>query len=194
MIAALLVVLGVSAPGRAFRVPSPEFRVEHSPSHTRNPEPGTRNPVHDTHVSHTRMIVDGRTVACRIRLFKDDLEKALRLFGGKPDLAITPQVRLDSLFQAYVAKTLTIEADGRRVGLRVTGSGTEKDPAAQEVVWYLLEGESPAPPRKLGLLHGVMFEMFRDQQNLVQLLKEPGDVRKTLYFESSDPTEQVVEF
>lgn len=138
------------------------------------------------------MVVEGATVACRIRLFKDDLEKALRLFSGKPDLKLTAESRSDSLFGAYVGKTLTIEADGKRVALRVSGSGTERDPSAQDIVWYVLEGESATPPKQLGLLHGVMFEMFRDQQNLVQLLQEPGGVRKTLYFVSSDPTEQVV--
>jgi uncharacterized protein DUF6702 len=150
--------------------------------------------VHDVHLSHTRLVVEGTTLACRIRLFKDDLEKALRLFSGRPDLRLTAESRADSLFAVYVGKTITIEADGKRVPLRVSASGTERDPSAQDVVWYLLEGESAAPPKQLGLLYGVMFEMFRDQQNLVQLLREPGSVRKTLYFVSSDPTEQVISF
>jgi hypothetical protein len=159
----------------------------------RDPQPVSRA-LHDVHLSHTRMVLEGTTVVCRIRLFKDDLEKALRQFSTKPDLAITESARADSIFGAYAGKTLILKADGKRVALKVSASGTEKDPSAQEIVWYVLEGESAAPPRKLGLLFGMMFEMFRDQQNLVQLLREPGGVRKTLYFASSEPTEQVVSF
>lgn len=189
-------------------VPRSAFRVLRDPGYghgaaspgaglvTRNAERGTRNAVavHDTHVSYTRMVIEGGTVACRIRLFRDDLEKALRQFSGKASLTLSAEARADSLFGAYVAKTLTLEVDGRRIALRVSGSGLERDPSAQEVVWYVLEGESPANPKKLGLLNGVMFEMFRDQQNLVQLLREPGGVRKTMYFVSSDPSAQTVTF
>lgn len=182
MLLVLLLSLAGGVPGSGLRVPS--WRYE-----TRN-----FNPVHDTHVSYTRMVVEGRTIACRIRLFRDDLEKALRQFSGRPDLILSAESRADSLFGAYLTRTLTLEADGQRVPLRVSASGVEKDPTAQEVVWYVLEGESPAPPRRLGLLQGVMFEMFRDQQNLVQLLREPGGVRKTMYFVSSDPSEQTVTF
>lgn len=159
--------------------------------------PGQKEPArdrHDVHVSLTRMVVEGTRVVCRIRLFKDDLEKALQRFGGNPDLRLSAQSRSDSLFGVYAGKTLAIEADGRRVALRVSASGTERDPSAQEVVWYVLEGESATPPKQLGLLQGVMFEMFRDQQNLVQLLREPGGVRKALYFVSSDPSPQTLTF
>ena len=163
------------------------------PGPPRNAERGARN-VHDTHVSYTRMVLEGTTVAFRIRLFRDDLEKALRQFSGKADLTLSAGARADSLFGAYLGKTLTLEADGKRIVLRVSGSGLERDPSAQEVVWYVLEGDVPANPKRLGILNGVMFEMFRDQQNLVQLLREPGGIRKTMYFVGSDPTQQTVTF
>jgi hypothetical protein len=140
------------------------------------------------------MVVEGRTVACRIRLFKDDLEKALRLFSGRATLQLTADARADSLFGAYFNQKVTLEADGTRLSLLVSASGTEHDQAAQDIVWYVLEGESAAPVSKLGLLQGVMFEMFRDQQNIVQLLRTPGELHRTLYFVSTDPREQTVSF
>jgi hypothetical protein len=140
------------------------------------------------------MVVEGGTIACRIRLFKDDLEKALQRFAGKPGLHLTSEARADSLFAAYFGQTVTLELDGRRVSLKVSASGTERDPSSQDVVWYLLEGESGATVTRLGILNGMMFEMFRDQQNLIQLLREPGGIRKTLYFVATDPRQQVVSF
>ncbi len=140
------------------------------------------------------MVIEGRTIACRIRLFKDDLEKALQLYATQPTFRITAEARADSLFSGYFARHVILEADGKRLSLKVSASGTEKDPSSQEVVWYVLEGESPSSFTQLGMLNGLLFEMFRDQQNLIQLLREPGGVRKTLYFVGTDPREQTVSF
>lgn len=183
------------AAGLGVSVPSSQFRVPTGLDTTLNSELGTRNSLsHDLHVSHTRMVLEGTTVACRIRLFKDDLEKALRLYSGRDTLHLTEKGRADSLFGAYFGQKATVVADGKRIALTVSASGTERDPAAQEIVWYVLEGESGGPVSKLVLLQGVMFELFRDQQNIVQLLRAPGDVHRTLYFVSTDPREQVISF
>lgn len=140
------------------------------------------------------MVIEGRTIALRIRLFKDDLEKALQRFAGKPDLHLTAEVRADSLFGAYFGKVVTLAADGRQVSLRVSASGTETDASSQDVVWYVLEGESGAVIARLAILNGLMFELYRDQQNLIQLLREPGGIRKTLYFVATDAREQLMSF
>lgn len=186
----LVLVAGLAAglPGSALRGPRAAVSTRRSGLEPRSA------PAHDLHLTHTRMVVEGTSIVCRIRLFKDDLEKALAQFSGRAEFRLGPEARADSLFGAYVGRTLVVDADGKRVPLLVTASGAERDPSSQDVVWYVLEGEAAAPPKKLGLLHGVMFELFRDQQNLVQLLREPGGVRKTLYFVSTDPREQLVGF
>jgi len=148
---------------------------------------------HDLHLTHTRMVIEGRTVACRIRLFKDDLQAALRQYADRPDLALTHEARADSLFQAYWTRNMRLDANGVPLALRVTSSGAETDPAAQEVVWYVLEGTAGADVARLTVLNALMFELFRDQQNIIQLLRLPGDTRKTLYFAATDPREQTLE-
>ena len=40
----------------------------------------------------------------------------------------------------------------------------------------------------------MLFDSFEDQQNLVVVNKQPGDDRRTLYFQGGDRTEQVVKF
>ena len=157
---------------------------------------GTTPPAraHDLHVSLTRLVFDGTTVACRVRVFHDDLERALQAAAGRPDLRVTDATRADSAFGAYLGRTLRLEADGRAVTLRVTASGIDHDESRQLVVWYILEGELPAPVRRLLIRNALMFELFRDQQNIVQLLRLPGETHRTLYFAATDPSEQRLEF
>lgn len=151
------------------------------------------NRLHDTHVSVTRMVLEGTTLALRVRLFHDDLTRGLVRYSGKPDLKLTEGARADSLFGAYFAQAVKLEVDGRPVALRVTGSGMEQDEAAQQVVWYVLEGRLDRPAARVVLLNGLLFESFRDQQNIVQLLWLPGDNRRTLYFTATDPREQAID-
>lgn len=148
--------------------------------------------LHDLHLTHARMVVEGKTVVCRVRVFRDDAEIALRGFTGRAEFKLTLEARADSLFGAYVAKHLVLRSDGSPISLRVTASGAEHDPSSQDVVWYVLEGEAPRPIDRLGVLNGLMFELYRDQQNLMQVLRLPANERKTLYFVSTDPREQTI--
>jgi hypothetical protein len=176
MIGVALLVGMVMVPGTAYRVP------------------GTRYLLHDVHVSHTRLVLEGTTVALRVRLFHDDLTLALQRFSGRPDLQITPEVRADSVFGAYFARMVKLEADGQRLSLRVTASAMEKDEVAENVVWYVLEGAVARTPTRLTILNGLLFEVYGDQQNIVQLLRLPGEERRTLYFTAGEPKEQVVQY
>jgi hypothetical protein len=175
-------------------VPSTEYRVpgtgaQYSVLRTRYPVLS-----HDTHVSHTRLVLEGNTIALRVRLFHDDLTLALRRATGRSDLRITAESRVDSVFGAYFAKQVKLEVDGRPVALRVTASGMEQDAAAQEIVWYVLEGGLERPASRIVVLDGLLFEVFADQQNILQLLRMPEDQRRTLYFTASDPREQRIDF
>ncbi len=151
-------------------------------------------PAHDLHLTYTRLVVEGRTIGARIRLFHDDLQLALRAYTGDTTLTLTAGERRDSLFGAYVRAHLGLRLDGDSVRLRVTGSGAETDPGNQQLLWYVLEGETPRPARRLTLLNGLLFEVFKDQQNIVQLLHLPGEERRTLYFTASDAREQQLTF
>lgn len=146
---------------------------------------------HDTHVSHTRLVLEARSVALRVRLFHDDLERGLQRFAGDSLLRVTAAAPAESLFTAYAARAFVLEVDGRRVPLAVTAAGLERDEAAQQVVWYVMEGTLAAPAGKVSLLDALLFEAFPDQQNIVQMLRLPADRRQTLYFTARDPRPQV---
>jgi len=140
------------------------------------------------------MVLEGRTVALRVRLFHDDLQLALRAFAGRANLELTPADRADSVFAAYFANVVRLEADGRAPALRVTASAAEPDQVAGMVVWYLLEGQVAATPSRLTMLNGLLFEVFDDQQNIVQILRMPGEDRRTLYFTAREPRAQELRF
>ncbi len=145
---------------------------------------------HDTHVSHTRMVLEGTTVALRIRFFHDDLERGLQGLAGDSTLKILPDAHRDSLVGVYVERHFTLELDGRRLHLEVTESGLEQDEAAQMVAWYVLEGDAPAGGTRLTVYDALLFEVFPDQQNLFQLLRLPENRQRTLYFNARDPRPQ----
>jgi hypothetical protein len=158
------------------------------------PGGGTVAARHDVHISHTRLVLEGTVVAGRVRVFHDDLQIALQAAAGDSTLRVTALDRADRIFERYLGAAVRLEANGQPVRLRVTGSGTERDATAQEVVWYMVEGDLVAPVSRLLLRQGLFFELYRDQQNIVQLLRMPGEERRTLYFSSQDPREQQLSF
>ena len=58
----------------------------------------------------------------------------------------------------------------------------------------MLEGDLPRPVARLAVLDGLLFEYFRDQQNILLLLHLPDDHRQTLYFVATDPRQQELSF
>jgi hypothetical protein len=156
--------------------------------------PAVVSAAHDLHASHTRLVLEGTTIAARVRLFHDDLELALRALARDSTLKLTGEAPAQALFQRYFAQQVKLEADGRPVALRVTDAGAEKDPQGQLVIWYVLEGEVPAPVRRLVVRQGLLFELYEDQQNIVQLLRMPGEERRTMYFIGTDPRDQAITF
>ncbi|MDX2194440.1 MAG: DUF6702 family protein [Gemmatimonadales bacterium] len=147
---------------------------------------------HDVHVSYTRIVVEGATVACRVRLFTDDLTLALRRQARAPSLTLTEAARADSLFGAYAAERMEVRVDGGVLPGRVVSSGSETDAGGQRMTWYLLEYRAPRPVRRLQLMAGLLFDVHRDQQSLVTVLTLPSERRQTLFFSAGDPKPQGV--
>jgi hypothetical protein len=153
--------------------------------------PAERTLAHDVHLTHTRMIVDGSRVICRIRFFRDDLERALHAEPGAP-VTLPAGAALDSLVARYVATRFVVTADGKRLAGRLTGSGEEHDTGGQPMRWIVLELDAERPVTRLVLRDALLFETFSDQQNVVSALRTSDDKRQSLYFIAGKAAEQQV--
>ena len=125
-------------------------------------------------------------VLARVRMFRDDLEK-----GFKQKIAETPAGL--ALVGAHVARQLVVRADGVPLAAEVLDGGPDQD-GDQPIWWVLIQWKAAKPVVALGLKVHVLFDTFDDQQNLVVVNRQPGDDRRTLYFQGGDRSEQVVKF
>ncbi len=151
-----------------------------SPPHA---APATR---HDMHIAHTRMVVEGTMVVARVRMFRDDLEKGIKR-------KVTDEAAAQAAVSAYIGQTFGVTADGARLTAEVVDSGGDAE-GDQPIWWVLVQWKAARPIHTVGLKVHVLFDTFNDQQNVVVLNKQPGDERRSLYFQPGDRTEQVVTF
>ena len=81
---------------------------------------------HDFHVSYTRMAVEPTVISAQIRLFSDDVTRALVERLKTPSLALnSPQG--EAAFQAYLAEQFPVSVNGRRLTPVVVSSAQDKD-------------------------------------------------------------------
>ena len=147
--------------------------------------------VHDVHVSHMRVVVEGATVAAQVRLFHDDLQDAVRAHARAPQLVLSSAAG-DSAFARYFAQAVGVTADGVRLVPRLLQARDERDAGGIPMRVYTVEMAAARPVRTLALRDALLFEHFRDQQNLAVVLRLPGDRRTSLFFAAGDTKAQVV--
>jgi len=131
--------------------------------------------------------VDGASVIARLRIFRDDLAKAMK---RDP----TSDADGQAAFGKYLAAHFTLRADGAPLAGQVMDGGSESDEAGEKLYWYVVQFTAKQPVRQLAISHQLLFDAFKDQQNLVTILRTPGDNRWSLYFAAGDTKEQVVTF
>jgi hypothetical protein len=154
---------------------------------SRAAEAGAR---HDLHLSQTRLVVDGTTVALRIRVFEDDLGLALTRAAGSK----TPVVISDSLVGRYLASHVAVRANGQLLTATVGGVGEESDAQNQRVRWVLFTYRADRPITALALRVAPFFELYDDQQNIVTAVRGASGPRRSLLFTTGEAGEQVVRF
>jgi hypothetical protein len=148
---------------------------------------------HDIHATHTRAVVEGKSVLWKVRCFSDDLEKGLRAYAKRPGFLLATDKSADSLFTAYFNAKVRVLADGRALSAKVVQTGTDKDPVGGSVHWYLMELPLPAVPQTLSVRNTLLAELFSNQANIVVLLSMPGEKRHSLYFGDGDMAAQTVD-
>lgn len=164
--------------------------VTTAPARSAHVESRTR-PVeraHDFHVSYTRMAIEGNSISAQIRMFGDDITKALIDRSKTPTLTLN-SAQGEAAAQAYLAESFPIVANGRKLAPKVASATQERD------MWsYIVTWTASAPIMSLTMHNAVMMEYFDDQQNIVKLKHIGSGKESTLFYSGGSRVDQVVKF
>ena len=144
--------------------------------------------MHDVHLTYGRLVVEGRTLTLRLRLFRDDLEQALGRLGGAP-VTLATDSRTDALFTRYVNDRVHVAADGHRLTGVVVASGAD-----EQMWWYEVRFDARAAVRTLRVRNGMLFDLYADQRNIVKVVQFPSERQYVLSFATRDTEPQTIAF
>lgn len=144
--------------------------------------------AHDFHVSYTRIAVEPTVVSAQLRLFADDVTRALIERSPARSLTLgSPQG--EAAFQAYLAEYFPVTANGKRLTPIVVSGSQDRD------MWsYIVTWTSATPITSLSLHNAALMELFDDQQNIVKVKVIATGQEQTLFYSGGSRVDQVVRF
>lgn len=101
-----------------------------------------------------------------VKIFTDDLERALRQAGAK-DLRLSigePNPQAETYLARYLAQHLTLKLDGKRVALEYLGQEVNL-----EATWCYLEAQEIPAFEEVTIRHTSLIEVFDNQRNMVHV-------------------------
>jgi hypothetical protein len=143
---------------------------------------------HDFHVSYTRMAIESTVISAQIRLFSDDLTRALVARSRTSSLTLD-STQGEAAFQAYAAEQFPVLVSGRRL-TPVVASGAKDG----EMWSYVLTWTSPTPITAVSMHNAALFEFFDDQQNIVKIKHIATGKEATLFYSGGSKADQVFRF
>ncbi|KER10732.1 MAG: hypothetical protein HY22_02670 [[Candidatus Thermochlorobacteriaceae] bacterium GBChlB] len=135
------------------------------------------NRAHNFHVSYGKMAVEGNSIYLSLRFFKDDLETALCKSSARDDLKLAATPQCDSIYLRYFAEKFEITCDGRRLRAELLSSGEDGD-----MWWYKLNFSDSKTLHAVTIKNTLLFELFDDQKNIVQVMHFPSEQQQSFYF------------
>ena len=122
------------------------------------------------------------SLEARIRFFWDDLQLAVMEHTSDMEFELAETGEVDAIIEAYINEMLVMEAGDSVVQGKVTARGIEDAVRIDEVMWwYRLEYALPPEAERIEIRNRLLFNMFEDQRNLVNLKTRSGRER-TYYF------------
>lgn len=142
--------------------------------------------LHDFHTSLTQMQFNPKEKGFEIsvRVFTDDLEKALTAEGGQK-IQVLGRANIDPLVEKYIRKHFSL-TDARKQRRAFSYVGHEAEGDAN---WIYLELPADASLKTADLQQDVLMELFDDQVNLVNT--QVNGQRKTYVFRKGQPVQAV---
>lgn len=141
---------------------------------------------HDFHVSYTRMAIEPTVISAQIRLFSDDVTRALIERAKRPAITLN-SAEGEAAFAAYLAQAFQVTANGRRLVPVVVSGAQDKEMWSFIVTWT-----SPTPITSLSMHNAALFELFGDQQNIVKVKHMTSGRESTLFYSGGSRVDQVV--
>lgn len=141
---------------------------------------------HDFHVSYTRMAIEPTVISAQLRLFSDDVTRALIERAKRPAITLN-SAEGEAAFAAYLAQAFQVTANGRRLVPVVVSGAQDKEMWSFVVTWT-----SPAPITSLSMHNAALFELFGDQQNIVKVKHMASGRESTLFYSGGSRVDQVV--
>jgi hypothetical protein len=145
---------------------------------------------HDLHVSYGNLGVEGAVAILQLRIFKNDLEEALRRLDGRDSflMAVSPEV--DALFLRYLAQRFNLEVGGEVLDGQIVGSGDD-ELDREPVWWYQVQYTASGPIRAARITNTILFEIFHDQSNVLRVVRFPEETRRAYYFAHGEETIEI---
>lgn len=144
--------------------------------------------THDFHVTYTRMAIEPTVVSAQIRLFSDDVTRALIERSKQQSITLNSPSG-DAAFKAYLTETFPVTVNGRRLVPVVVSGSQDKDMFSYIVTWT-----SPTPITSLSMHNAALFELFDDQQNIVKVKHMASGKESTLFYSGGSKADQVIRF
>ncbi|WP_146202296.1 DUF6702 family protein [Dyadobacter jejuensis] len=138
----------------------------------------TASSLHEYHVSVTQIHQNksGKTLEVSIRVFTDDLERALSENNGKRRFVINDKDQNDAFIKRYIAEHFKL-VNSKNEPLQLSYLGKE---AEADATWIYLETGVNTPVEGLLLTNSILTDIFDDQVNMTNL--KIGSSKKTYLF------------
>lgn len=143
---------------------------------------------HPIHLSVLEIELDeaGKRLAPHITLFQDDFADAIQYERHAPAIS-QGKIQVEALMLKYLRSKLKISIDERSIQFGL--ARIERD--FQSITCYLALQPSFTTARKIKVESTIMFELFSDQRNLVQI-SLPGKKEGALVLDRRQPSGEAI--
>lgn len=127
-------------------------------------------PSHPFRLSVADMRVTDGGLSAEIRFFWDDLQFAVMEHSSDMEFVLAESPEVDSTVEGYINELLLLRVGEAPLRGRVEARGIEDAEIIDEIMWwYRLEYALPAGAERLEVQNRLLFNLFEDQRNIVNL-------------------------
>lgn len=137
-------------------------------------------PIHKFYVSHYTLEHRSNQLQITIKVFADDMEKAIQ--GIKPDIRLDERSKAEEispLLDSYFQNHLKLAVKGKDIPIQLVGYELEHD-----LVWIYVKAEVKKAPQNLSVFCDALTEVYEDQINIFRV--DCGSLKNTFALKKGD--------